>query len=84
MWENIETGYYITLESCYQEACDGEKVIDEIINHYEEESEGKNGLNKSWIIIDTYFLSMNLDEYMRFRRKAQVYRNQGFDIDETF
>ncbi|MGO4185803.1 hypothetical protein AB4Z17_32215 [Paenibacillus sp. TAF43_2] len=84
MWECIEPGYYITLESCSQEACNGEKVIDEIINHYVEESMGKNELNNKWIIIDTHLLSMNWDEYMRFRRNAEAYRSQGFDIDETF
>lgn len=54
MWECIEPGYYITLESCSQEACNGEKVIDEIINHYVEGSMGKNEVNNKWIIIDTH------------------------------
>lgn len=59
-------------------------MIDEIVNHYEAESGGKNEANNNWIIIDTHLLSMNTDEYMRFRKKAEVYRSQGFDIDETF
>lgn len=84
MWENSEPGCYITLESCFQVTCDGEKVIDDIVNHYKTESEGKNEVINNWIIIDTHFLSMNMYEYMRFRKKAEDYRSQGFDIDETF
>lgn len=85
MWENIERGYYITLENGSQDTCDVEKIMDEIISHYMEESkdEGSERSGKS-IIIDTYLLESNWNEYMRFRRKAAFYREQGFTIRFTF
>ncbi|MCA4752270.1 hypothetical protein H8Z60_07000 [Mycolicibacterium fortuitum] len=81
MWKNIDKGYYITLESCAQRECNGQKVINDIIKHY---IEGEDEVKNNWIIIDTHFLSMNWDEYIRFRKGVELYRSQGFDTDETF
>ncbi|PWW02914.1 hypothetical protein DFQ01_108193 [Paenibacillus cellulosilyticus] len=84
MWKFIEPGYYVTLESCLEAACDGEKIIDEIVQHYLTEGKERSERTHRWIVIDTHYLSMNGEAHLRFRRKMQTYRVRGFDIDETF
>jgi len=83
MWEYFKNAndeddeHYTVSENCLQNSCDGEKIIDGIVNHYK-----KYGKSENPIIISSRFLTFNWDEYMRFRRKANFYRNQGFDILE--
>jgi hypothetical protein len=84
LWKYIELGYYITLESCLQESCDGEKILLEIVNDHLQRSEGGKSEENKWLGIDTYLLSLNWDEYMRFRRKKETFKRQGPIINEFF
>jgi hypothetical protein len=59
MWEYIEPGYYITLESCLQDSCNGEKLLEEIIGDHLQRSDGASPEESKWIVIDIYLLSLN-------------------------
>ncbi|WP_339208345.1 hypothetical protein MHH56_11530 [Paenibacillus sp. FSL K6-3182] len=84
MWKYIEPSYYIALESCLKESCDGEKILEEIVNDHLQKSKGGKSEESKWLVIDTYQLSWNWDEYMRFRRKKGNFEKEGLRIDESY
>lgn len=80
-WECLERGTYITLEDSTDENCNGSDLLDEMIEHYHETT---NGINDKTIIVDTFWLDHNNEQFFKFWNRADTYREKGYDIFFTF